>query len=279
MSYILNALKKSEKERQLQNVPTLQTDHRDEHDAKNWRPIIWLLAAVVLSNVIGLIWWLGPWHDQQPFNKNRVETTQQVSALQATEQTEAISPAENIKSFKATADSEKNTTLPIVDKESAMAENTLPVTETDVPVAADNEVIVEAEPEGKELSAPPEEQQVVPPSVNAPQHTLSDEIAQEQVTEKVDPPIDSPVPQSNEAVVIEKIVEKDHLPYALQQDLPELAISLHLYAKSAQRRKVSINGRMRRQGDEISENLVLEEITPDGVILTFKGKRFHQKVF
>ncbi|MEA3468635.1 MAG: general secretion pathway protein GspB, partial [Thermodesulfobacteriota bacterium] len=61
MSYILEALKKSERERQRENIPDLQADHslppvrRDERKRPAWRLPLILILILLCSG--GLFWW------------------------------------------------------------------------------------------------------------------------------------------------------------------------------------------------------------------------------
>ena len=59
MSYILDALKKAERERHLAKIPTVNTVHRISWDRR--RPIwLWIAGAAVLANAAVLIWLLRP---------------------------------------------------------------------------------------------------------------------------------------------------------------------------------------------------------------------------
>lgn len=56
--------------------------------------------------------------------------------------------------------------------------------------------------------------------------------------------------------------------------LPELSVDLHVFAADPAKRAVFINGRRYTQGAQIAEGPVVEEITRDGAVLTFRGRRF-----
>jgi general secretion pathway protein B len=58
MSYILDALKKAEQERDLGRVPRLETMH--DNAPRRTRALPWLIAGILLVNVAALIWWLRP---------------------------------------------------------------------------------------------------------------------------------------------------------------------------------------------------------------------------
>ena len=56
--------------------------------------------------------------------------------------------------------------------------------------------------------------------------------------------------------------------------LPELTIDLHIYTDDPARRAVFINGRRYTQGAHIAEGPMVEEITDDGAVLSYRGRRF-----
>ena len=56
--------------------------------------------------------------------------------------------------------------------------------------------------------------------------------------------------------------------------LPELSVDLHIFAADPAKRAVFINGRRYTQGAQIEEGPVVAEITRDGAVLTYRGRRF-----
>ncbi len=58
MSYILDALKKAEQERDLGRVPRIETVQ--DGAPRRARVLPWLIAGILLVNVAALIWWLRP---------------------------------------------------------------------------------------------------------------------------------------------------------------------------------------------------------------------------
>ncbi|MBE0599042.1 MAG: general secretion pathway protein GspB [Desulfuromonadales bacterium] len=61
MSFILDALKKSEEQRRQGSVPQLQTAQMAQPAAAGRRIWPWLLVIALLLNGILLVWWLRPW--------------------------------------------------------------------------------------------------------------------------------------------------------------------------------------------------------------------------
>ncbi len=56
--------------------------------------------------------------------------------------------------------------------------------------------------------------------------------------------------------------------------LPALTVDLHIYANDPAKRAVFINGRRYTQGAHTAEGPIVEEITPDGAVLSYRGRRF-----
>ena len=66
----------------------------------------------------------------------------------------------------------------------------------------------------------------------------------------------------------------NELPDSLAGGLPHVNVDLHVFADAPAQRFVVINGQRLREGDQLREGPRLERITPDGVILSYRGTRF-----
>jgi general secretion pathway protein B len=53
-----------------------------------------------------------------------------------------------------------------------------------------------------------------------------------------------------------------------------LHLDLHVYATQPQQRFVFVNSRKYKEGDTLAEGPVVEQITPDGAVLSFQGSQF-----
>lgn len=69
------------------------------------------------------------------------------------------------------------------------------------------------------------------------------------------------------------------LPVSVQQSLPTINIEGHIYGENPAARMVIINGAIRREKQRIDHGMILEEITPNGVILSYQGHVFHMGIF
>ncbi len=64
------------------------------------------------------------------------------------------------------------------------------------------------------------------------------------------------------------------LPYATRKELPDLQLTLHVYAPDPKQRFVVIKGERHVEGDDLGDGVTLHAIRVDGIVLDFKGKRF-----
>ncbi|MBK6350847.1 MAG: general secretion pathway protein GspB [Proteobacteria bacterium] len=105
--------------------------------------------------------------------------------------------------------------------------------------------------------------------------------------------------QRGGSVVYAPVPEASDLPYspppeqpAVQQAAPQAAtlpdadevaarggvaalhLDLHVYVTQPQQRFIFVNSRKYKEGDTLAEGPLVEEITPDGAVLNFRGSRF-----
>ena len=72
----------------------------------------------------------------------------------------------------------------------------------------------------------------------------------------------------------QQVMQLYELPAAIQREIPDMAVQLHAYSSNPSERLVSINSIRLREGGYLMAGLKLEEITPDGMIFSYKGYRF-----
>ncbi len=81
-----------------------------------------------------------------------------------------------------------------------------------------------------------------------------------------------PQPAEPQAEPVPARVETRRLPplEALRR-IPALMINSHIYSPLADKRSVTINNRAWREGEPLAEGIVLQEITPQGIVLDVDG--------
>lgn len=234
MSFILDALKKSETERQRQSVPGLMDTRIATRPA---RLPLWvvLLGVLLLANVIVLAVVLIRSNSAPAVAANGGAARKSAAAPAAPESNAAdhFSPMD-----AAPANPVYAPEIPVTPT-TTPAENAAPASPprlTAVPRLAD------------ELKAPPLR------SVRRADPVLTDEDA------KADS--DEVLPTINE------------LSLSGSQTLPELHLDVHVYGTKPSERFVFINMRKYHEGTTLQEGPTVEHIRRDGVILNYHGLRF-----
>lgn len=243
MSYILDALKKSEQERKQGEVPGLDSFLDNPHPPKSTsRILLYMLIGILLATTLTIGLWL---FFRQPAAPPTAE-------LANTETTAATSsqpdqPQQIIENATSSSGIETEANQP--DQPATVAETETPPPALAKPTQEEDTNLNIIEP------LPPP---VTEASVNAPlQAENQDEPAQSQ-----------PEP-----------VSFNNLPPDIKNALPKLVISAHYYSNKSSTRMAGINGRVMRQGQTITNGLILEEITRKGVIMSFHDYRFSLEVF
>jgi len=92
----------------------------------------------------------------------------------------------------------------------------------------------------------------------------------------------APLPASPPAAQIAPsvdVIQYDQLPASLRATLPPLVVQFHVYAREVAERRVMLDNLMLSQGALFGDGLSLEEITPNGIVLTYRGYRFRRDAF
>jgi general secretion pathway protein B len=239
MSYILEALKKSDQQRQRGATPTLQVAQVTVAAPK--RPLFiyyGLLAAVLLGAGI-MIGWLRPWQPEQPPPETEpIAAKSPISISQQAAPAPLIAPPEMLsktaQEFPAPNLTRAGQPVPVAG---AMKPNNPALDSSGTPSAA----------------AP------------IPDKTMPDKTM--------------PKPASLAGVAQEqKAIPMDELPLPIQREIPAMTVQLHAYSSNPNERLVYINSIRLREGGSLVLGLRLEQITPDGMIFSYKGYRFQRGI-
>lgn len=256
MSYILDALKKSDQKRKLGAVPDLQTEHAvlvNRAKRRQLSPKLLPLAAfVLLLNIVLWLWWAKPWQGDMELPTAKVEVVVPVT------QPEPI--------VSQVVESPMPQAPPMPDEPPRVAEN------MDMP---QNEVVLEATEEKTPPVAEPT-WEMEDEEVDSPVYSEVDEpAAQTELPYEETAGTEEVVAAAPEgAIEVAGVLSRDELPEQIQQVLPQLRISLHFFSNKPEARLVRINDRHLHEGDMVASELRLLEITESGVILSFRGYQF-----
>jgi len=251
MSFILDALRKSEHDRQRQSGPGLA-----ELPVAVARPRTnaWATAAIVLLivNLIAVgVLLLRRAHRADPVSNTAVAASASAPAVALVAASAAPSPQASL-----------TRTLP------------QPTLQEPPPAAPG---VVSRNPLESEVSAGAQD--------------IDAGMARQAASVPAGPPAVSPAPAGRGSVTYQPLpesaavaqaaaasVEQAGLPTAdevtARGGVPELHLDLHVYSTRAQERFIFVNSRKYREGETLQEGPVVEQITQGGAVLNYRGSRF-----
>lgn len=295
MSYILDALRKSDQERQRGAAPTLLVGQAVAPPQKQPAYLFYGLLALVLLAAGIAIGWLRPWQSEQaapgpaPVASKPAEPVVVQSVAPRAEI--AGAPAPEAQTRDAAPRQAAPTPLPVPARATVAVSASpaasapaasAPATRTvsppaPAPAAVPAPAVATAPAQGPAL---PSAQAPVPsPAKSAPPAAAKSEILlrpqepQAKVAQEPLPAVSVPLPSAGQ-----NVVWLSELPLSLQQELPPMTVSVHAYSSRPADRLVGINNRMLREGDAVAPGLKLEQITPEGMVLSYKGYSFRRGV-
>jgi general secretion pathway protein B len=239
MSYILEALKKADRERAAGHVPDLETVHRHEpapHRSHRW---LWLLAALFVFNG-ALVALLATRHD---VGHGRDE----------------VAPHSTSGEHVATLPQPARPHVPV---ESPPPANLPPanIASASPPTPA---------PPSQAVAPPPVP--VVRPATGPGESAGAPPVVQHPVPAAKPPAMQAPAVAHGSGTV----PDWDDLPLEFRSGISMPRMDVHVYDSDPRRRFVLIDLQKFREGDRLSNGAVLEEILPDGIVLSYQGRRFH----
>lgn len=239
MSYILEALKKSQAERQLGELPSIHAPQVQLHDtaasASARRTPVWLaLGGVSVAVAAALLLWQ-PWQADAaaPAAVPAAAVRAQAVPAPAPIAVPAAQPAAATMPAPALAPAPVVTPAP-----------SAPLAATAAPVHHARPV-PEPQPETPGQAAPPVSAPAPAPAVPAPAPGAEDN-----------------VPGMRD------------LPEPIQRQIPPVAIGGYIYSKNPADRLLLIDKVLRHEGEELAPGLVLEKLQPKAAIFSFKGYRY-----
>lgn len=243
MSYILEALKKSEQERRRGEMPEItRFDNVSEGDSK--RVPLWPIVAIVLIAVnIGLLIVWAPW-------QSGADTVVSGADSQPGEQRSSSPTSDTQSTSVAPTDIVKVKPLDTTAKVPPRKPTVKPVP-AEKPRAA--QTAVTQQPSTKIAPAEQEPEIIRPSTERTP--------IRERVT-----PSTSYLPQLQE------------LPEDIQRRVPDMSFSSHMYSSEPRFRSIIINGRRLKEGQYLNDQIRVREITDSGVVLDLEGTLFEVDV-
>jgi general secretion pathway protein B len=264
MSYILDALKKSEKERQKKNVPDLLTVQEPVFNKKKKTTVWPYIIIAVLGLNIGLLGYLlGPGKSQNAKVDNAIVQQQKELKTIETQKPEVAKVEISATEFPVKEVSKPKPVLKAKETKIAAVsiQQKKPLPEKAVQAHKGQEMatVQSVQPPMKKEIQSAQTQTMVAENKASAEASFS----HEQKPVQTDTP---PEP--------DRIYNKDELPLSIQQKLPAVNVSIFMYSDDPASRMVRINGQTYREGQKISEDLTLERIMPNGIVFHYKNFRF-----
>jgi general secretion pathway protein B len=255
MSYILDALKKSEKKRQRGTVPDLLTMQEALAHEQKKRPLwAYMIMAALLLNALLLVW-LVPWKAK----KSNIPL--HATGENHTVMNESSSPASDLSQMKPQElPADVNRQKPQVETPSDEISSQSLKRNQQVQPKAD--VQKKMPDELKSVVDTKMLHETAPLSPSAQPDTVAHVSSEPKPENNITPPVPN------------KIYSLSELPSSIQQSLPAFAISVFLYSNDPNARTVKVNGQMMKEGQYLSAGLKLEEITQNEAIFSYQNYRF-----
>lgn len=264
MSFILDALKKSQATRQQHMGPgTISVEAAPgAGQAQNWLGII---AAIVVVNLVvigGVIYWVASARGEgsaaeptgQPQQANQ-QVARQVLASQP--------PSTASQANAEVATGPQPIALATQDRSGLAAKQSIPPVRGEVrPLSAEVKTTIPATSASRDAAPGPQQ--------NSASNTGSTTVTSSPTASGADQPVIRPpvaartdyLPNLSELLLDKRIA------------LAPLHIDVHVYNEVPQRRFVLINSRKYKEGERLTEGPLLEEIRRDGLVMYYRGQRF-----
>lgn len=107
------------------------------------------------------------------------------------------------------------------------------------------------------------------PAPSTPTTVVATPSAKNQNSAETKTPAATPVAMAKEPIKFLRAMPAD-----FQRELRDLSVTIHIYAPDEADRILYINNRQYRAGDQVRDGVVVEEIVPDGAVLSYHGQRF-----
>jgi len=269
MSILLEALKKSEEQRQLGTAPDIHgsVDHKPGRDGSGqpWVPLVLVVVALLAMS------WFGWKQYQRP--EGLVETAaiapvEEVGEPAAVVRDEAVEKASRtpVESFAASGDDSQDSAepqsgkAPLVDQRREELSRSFSEYQPDSGDEQAERITTDADQATSQAG-----QEGVPDEPGADAATAVAESA-------------PPLRRLEQPAALEPHISQPisywELPQNVRNGLPELRITVLVYAETPSDRFALINGQRMVEGDDLGSGVTLREIRREGAVFSYRNYRF-----
>ena len=252
MSYILDALRRAEAERERGAVPSLASQQHsieveDEAPPRS-RGLVWAVIGLAFALIATLAWMLLGSHGTAPRE-----------IVQAPATPAPVAPAEVPRSLAEIAAAPSAVAAPAPPPTGVVPAAPLPSPATP-PVPARATPSPPSPPTRSVEKPPPKIARAAPKA--------------ERMKAAAAATVVAPAPAPAGAASEPRIYAVAELPEAIRRDLPRIAINGSSYSGDAASRMVMVNGQVFHEGDQLSAGLVLDKIRRRSAVFAYKGYRY-----
>jgi len=258
MSFILNALRKSEQERLSNHAETLEDKILPKHGSVQKNHPGWLLILIlILINVLLIAFFFLHFTQQEKevTAEKSVTVAEQLKTPVHTEEGKALIVTEQAKTL-----TQKN------EEKTAQSQDTGLINTPQVSIAQQiknqqQKVIY------KPVVSLKTEKTIKPPKVKQaqPSELTKSRVAQEIKIQKAELVVNN---KENNLPYLSE------MPYEFQLSVPHVNINVFVYTKHPEGRFIMVNMQKYRVGELINEEMQLQEIRPDSIVVKYQGKVF-----
>ncbi|MGH7310237.1 MAG: general secretion pathway protein GspB [Candidatus Rokuibacteriota bacterium] len=282
MSYILEALRKVERQRRARTVPDLATVHSPSGARRVWVPVI-LAALLVNAGFLTLLLWYRPWASSGPppplaqapaadatgtppaISGASAPAPPVVASVPALTPAPPLTPTPSPGATSSGSGSTAGVDSPAQQSSAAVPEvpvSSAPRVRITVPVSPGDATARDAA--APEPSGTPERPVADPGSSSRPAPGPAEPAPSPRVTPQ---PVE-PAPRG----AVRTAIPAD-LPAPFRAAVSQLRLEALVYADNPKDRKVFISGRRYVEGDKLDSGIVVERIVEEGVVLSYAGQR------
>ena len=229
MSYILEALKKVDQERDIGAVPDLATPQEAKPPQTRFNRWLWIIVTLLSVNAVLVVMLLK--------DKDAADAEAPVTAQVPLERQTALINDQLEQPIQQTSEA--------LISEAPTPEK--PVRPENEPMLSSGEVVVLPEPAYLQDSRP----SILP-------------------EEELDMQMDAMTTARDNS----QLQSWYELPQEFRNKLDLPRVDVHVYSEEPQRRFILVNLEKYREGERLASGLVLEEILPDGMVMSYQGERF-----
>ncbi|MBA5605340.1 general secretion pathway protein GspB [Duganella sp. FT3S] len=279
MSYILEALKKAQAERQLGDLPTIHAPAIGAAPASGAglrnKPLVLALAALglVTAGLLALVWRPAP---QAAAGGAPASPRANVAVAQTA--MAAPAPAPGPVAPAPTAVVTSVAPMAVAPAQPSPAPASAPAAQASLPVPA--QAVAASPGPGLSVAAP---QRTAPARVAAPASALAGEALPRHHAGAPDvaakpapsePAAGAVAAASAPAAQDEAVQNVRDLPEPIQRAIPPITLGGYMYSRNPADRLLLIDKVLRHEGEEVAPGLVLDKLLPKAAVFTFKGYRY-----